>query len=183
MTAGILLCAGGSTRFIDASNKLLAPFQGRPLVAWALGHVGGAKFDEIIVVVGPIDLREVLAEEVVVQNREWASGVASSLRAGVAEAERRGHDVVVVGLGDQPLVPPSAWVAVAEAESPIAVANLAGHRTPPVRLARAVWPLLPISGDVGARELIRARPELVREVACEGHYLDIDTAEDLAVWS
>ena len=154
------------------------------MVAWALEHVAEAQFDETIVVVGSVDLTEVLlAEVVVVDNPEWASGQASSLCAGVATAERRGHQVVVVGLGDQPLVPPSAWSAVAGTESPIAVASFGGRRTPPVRLARAVWPLLPTEGDVGARELMQARPDLVHEVPCCGEPLDIDTVEDLAQWS
>ncbi len=183
MTAGILLCAGNSSRFSADCPKLLAPFRGRPLVAWALEHIGAAGLDEIFVVVGPVELRDMLGTEVVVHNPDWASGLASSLHAGVAEAERRGHDVVVVGLGDQPLVPPSAWSAVGATDSPIAVARFADHPTPPVRLARDVWPLLPSAGDVGARELIRARPDLVRDVACDGDSLDIDTVEDLAAWS
>jgi nicotine blue oxidoreductase len=88
------------------------------LVAWALEHIGAAGLDEIFVVVGPVELRDMLGTEVVVHNPDWASGLASSLHAGVAEAERRGHDVVVVGLGDQPLVPPSAWSAPPTARSP-----------------------------------------------------------------
>jgi CTP:molybdopterin cytidylyltransferase MocA len=153
------------------------------LVAWALEHVSAAGFDEVIVVVGAVDLSKVLGTVVVVNNPEWASGQASSLHVGIAAAEQRGHEVVVVGLGDQPFVPPSAWVAVANADSPIAVASFAGQRTPPVRLARGVWPLLPTGGDVGARELMSARPDLVIEIACDGEPQDIDTVEDLARWS
>jgi CTP:molybdopterin cytidylyltransferase MocA len=153
------------------------------LVAWAIEHVSAAGFDEVIVVVGAVDLSKVLGTVVVVNNPEWASGQASSLHVGIAAAEQRGHEVVVVGLGDQPFVPPSAWVAVANADSPIAVASFAGQRTPPVRLARGVWPLLPTGGDVGARELMSARPDLVIEIACDGEPQDIDTVEDLARWS
>lgn len=153
------------------------------MVAWALEHVSAAGFDEVIVVVGAVDLSKVLGTVVVVNNPEWASGQASSLHVGIAAAEQRGHEVVVVGLGDQPFVPPSAWVAVANADSPIAVASFAGQRTPPVRLARGVWPLLPTGGDVGARELMSARPDLVIEIACDGEPQDIDTVEDLARWS
>ena len=183
MSAGILLCGGASTRFISGGPKLLAPFRGRPLVAWALENVGAAGFDEIIVVVGAVDLADVLTDQTVVDNHDWSSGMASSLRAGVAEAQRRGHDTVVVGLGDQPLVPPTAWSAVDATQSPIAVANFGGRRTPPVRLTSQVWALLPTTGDVGARELMRDRPDLVADVACDGDDLDIDTVEDLVPWT
>ncbi len=180
MSAGILLCGGASTRFNAGGPKLLALFRGRPLVAWALEHIGAAGFDEVIVVVGAIDLAKVLTDQTVVDNRDWQSGLSSSLRAGVNEAQRRGYDSVVVGLGDQPLVPSSAWSAVQATQSPIAVANFGGRRTPPVRLTREVWPLLPTVGDIGARELMRARPDLVRDVTCDGDCLDIDTVEDMA---
>lgn len=154
------------------------------MVAWALEHVSAAAFDEVIVVLGAVDLSRVLGTVVVVVNNpEWASGQASSLHVGIAAAEQRGHEVVVVGLGDQPFVPPSAWSAVANTDSPIVVASFAGQRTPPVRLARDVWPLLPTGGDVGARELMLARPDLVMAIECDGESLDIDTVEDLARWS
>ncbi|HWD51576.1 MAG TPA: nucleotidyltransferase family protein [Acidimicrobiales bacterium] len=178
MTAAVLLCAGGSRRF-GQPPKLLAPFRGRPLVTWALEHVWAAGLDEVLVVVGPVDLSAFLPGVVVVDNPAWASGQASSLRAGLAAAEARGHEVVVVGLGDQPLVPPEAWSAVANTASPIAVANFDGKRTPPTRLARSVWGLLPEHGDTGARTLMQARPDLVVEVPCPGEALDIDVKDDL----
>jgi CTP:molybdopterin cytidylyltransferase MocA len=157
----------------------LAPFRGRPLVTWALEHVIAAGFDQTFVVVGPVDLSALLPGAVVVDNPAWASGQAGSLRAGIAAAEEHGHEVVVIGLGDQPLVPAEAWSAVADTDSPIAVASFDGRRTPPARLARSVWGLLPEDGDVGARGLMAARPDLVVEVPCPGEALDIDTAADL----
>jgi molybdenum cofactor cytidylyltransferase len=181
VTAAVLLCAGGSSRFIGDRPKLLAQFRGRALVSWSLEHAAAAHLDELIVVVGPVDLGGLLpVDAVVVDNPSWASGQATSLVAGIAAAEARGHDIVVVGLGDQPLVPSDAWSAVAGTDSDIAVATFGGRRTPPTRLVRAIWPLLPSSGDTGARALMEARPDLVVEVPCAGDPLDIDTAEDLS---
>ena len=183
MTAAVLLCAGGSTRFAGAQHKLLTPFRGRPLVNWSLSSVEEADLDEVIVVVGGVDLSAVLGNVVVVDNSAWHSGQATSLRAGVEEARRRGHDAVVVGLGDQPLIPGSAWRSVADSMSPIAVATFNGHRSPPTRLADSVWEFLPQTGDVGARELINARPDLVVEINCDGDPLDIDTEDDWMRWN
>ena len=118
----------------------------------------------------------------VVANERWREGQASSLQAGIAAADARGHDAVVVGLGDQPLVPAAAWRAVADADAPIATATFDGRRRTPTRLSRAVWPLLPVEGDEGARVLMRSRPDLVVEIACEGEPADVDTLEDLARW-
>jgi CTP:molybdopterin cytidylyltransferase MocA len=176
-----VLAAGGGTRFGGEGHKLLATFRGRPLVSWALEAAGG--LDELIVVTGAVQL-DLAAGAREVHNPRWAEGQATSLAAGVAAAGAAGHDAVVVGLGDQPLIPAEAWRLVAAATgTPIAVATYDGARRNPVRLAAEVWPLLPAGGDEGARSLLRGRPDLVTEVACPGDPADVDTQEDLATWS
>jgi molybdenum cofactor cytidylyltransferase len=180
--AAVLLAAGEGSRF-TSGPKLLAAFRGRPLLAWALAPPLEAGLP-VVVVRGAVDLAEALTgfgtAITVVDNPRWREGQATSLRAGIAWCEVAGFDAAVVGLGDQLLVPSSAWRAVASAElAPIVSASFCGTRRPPVRLDRRVWPLLSVTGDEGARELMRRRPDLVAEVACEGDPIDVDTVEEL----
>jgi len=184
-TAAVVLAAGSGTRFTGSEPKLLTPYRGRRLVTWAVDAARTAGLDETIVVAGAVDMRPVLPPDVtVVVNDDWAEGQAGSLRVGWMTAEQHGHDAVVVGLGDQPLIGADVWRAVADASvTPIAVATFDGERRPPVRLAAEIWPLLPTSGDEGARILMRSRPELVSEIRCTGQPVDIDTVEDLIRWS
>ncbi len=184
--AAVVLAAGGGTRFAGAEHKLIVPFRGRPLVRWAVDHARGADLDETVVVQGAVDLSAVLGPGVtVLTNVDWADGQAGSLRVAIEHARAAGHDAVVVGLGDQPLVEPAAWRTVAHAppEPPIAVATYQGRRRNPVRLPASVWTLLRFDGDEGARELMRRNPDLVGPVACEGSGADVDTVEDLEQWS
>lgn len=180
----MVLAAGGGSRFTAGGHKLRAPFRGRPLVTWAVDAAVAAGLDDTIVVCGAVDLADLLPPGVVaVANAQWAAGQATSLQAGVAEAAARGHDAVVVGLGDQPLIPAEAWRRVAASTAAVAVATYGGQRRNPVRLAAEVWPALPAAGDEGARVLMRSRPDLVVQVACPGEPVDVDTAEDVARWS
>ncbi|MDA8315221.1 MAG: nucleotidyltransferase family protein [Actinomycetota bacterium] len=180
--AAVLLAAGEGTRFAGGP-KLLARFRGRPLLAWAVAPVLEAGLP-LVVVRGEVDVAGALPELVpgvtVLENPHAHEGQATSLRAAIAWCDSAGFDAAVVGLGDQPLVPASAWRTVAEAAvAPIVSASFGGLRRPPVRLDREIWPLLPETGDEGARALMRQRPELVAAVACEGDPVDVDTVAEL----
>ena len=186
-TAGVLLAAGAGTRFTGPQHKLLADIDGQTVIGRALESLVGASLDAVLVVGGAVDISEALddafGEIALIENERWDSGIASSARCAASWAAKHGHDVIVVGLADQPFVTSAAWQAVAASAGPIAVATYGGRRGNPVRLAREVWPLLPHDGDEGARPLMRRLPEIVVPVACEGLPDDIDTVEDLSRWN
>ena len=179
MSVGALvLAAGGGSRFLGPTHKLLAPYKGRPLIATSLDAVATANFDEMAVVMGAVEFGDLVPSGMaVIANPDWAVGLSSSLRVGIAWARERGHAAVVIGLGDTPGVPTSAWEALRSCAGDVAVANFAGQLRPPVRLSAAMYDEIPTEGDVGARVLWH-RPGTI-EVPCDGDPSDIDTLEDL----
>lgn len=189
-TLGVLLAAGAGSRFDGPTHKLLAPLDGRTVVAHAVDDLLAADIGPVLVVTGAVELGDALADLATTHPRDltivrhdgWRQGQATTLQAALRHAASGGFDAIVVGLGDQPFIGSEAWRRVAASASPIAVATYDGRRRNPVRLHRSVWPLLPEDGDEGARVVMRMRPELVEEVPCPGSPADIDTQEDLARW-
>ncbi|MGH9211957.1 MAG: nucleotidyltransferase family protein [Acidimicrobiales bacterium] len=189
----VLLAAGEGSRYRSSGgegHKLLADFRGRPMLDWAMESALRAEIGPVTVVFGAATAPVPEGVEVV-DNPDWAAGIATSLEAALRVARAAGETAVVVGLADQPLIEPDAWRRVARAvtdaadrrQGCIAVATYDGIRGHPVGLGQDVWPLLPRTGDRAARTLIRAHPELVLEVPCPGCSVDVDTVEDLSRWS
>ncbi len=189
--AAIVLAAGAGTRYSGPGHKLSARLPGeaagqaRSVIEAALTSVLDAAIGPVIVVTGaaPDVVPAHFVDRVTIRhNHHWGEGQITSVRSGLDAAARLGCTTAVVGLADQPFVTAAAWRRVAAADGPIAVATYDGHRANPVKLDADVWPLLPTTGDEGARTLMRVRPDLVREVPCTGSPADIDTEEDLRRW-
>jgi molybdenum cofactor cytidylyltransferase len=183
-SAAVILAAGAGTRFAGEHHKLLTNVKGKAVVRHAVDAARAAGFDEVIVVSGCVDLVPVMPDDVtILHNERWEDGQSTSLRAATMYADSRGHRSIVVGLGDQPGVPTEAWQAVGASTSDIAAADFGRGPRPPVRLSDAVWANLPVSGDEGARTLMRHRPEMVDVIVVDGDDADVDTLEDLRRWS
>ena len=182
--AAVILAAGAGSRYAGDTHKLFAEIDGRPVISHVVDAARASEVDEVIVVGGAVDLEPFVPDDVtLIHNEQWADGQATSLRAAVGYAESRRHDALVVGLGDSPGVTTEIWNKVAEVDADLASARYGGELRPPVRLSASMWASLPVSGDDGARALMRQRPDLVRPVPVEGDPRDIDTLEDLRRWS
>ncbi|MDX6379517.1 MAG: hypothetical protein QOI57_541 [Rubrobacteraceae bacterium] len=185
--SAVLLAAGAGSRF--GGGKLLAPFEGRPLIEATLSGLRRAPVDEIIVVVGREGerLRSISTTHGarVVVNPNWAEGMSTSVRVGIQACGPEVRAAVVL-LADQPLVGAEAverLVGAFEGGAEVAVATYGGERRNPVLFAKEVWPLLlrELTGDKGARMVLKLHPELVTEVPCDdvADPADVDTVEDL----
>ncbi|MGP8160257.1 MAG: NTP transferase domain-containing protein [Candidatus Dormibacteria bacterium] len=185
--AGIVLAAGSSRRM--GRPKQLLPLRGRPLLESVVSAACRSRFDDVVVVLGAdhaLIRRQVRwGRARVVVNPDHASGMSSSLSAGLAALDA-GVERAMVILGDQPGVGSELLDRLLEVHSrsgrPAAALRVDGVLQPPVVLDRDLWAeVMALSGDVGARGLIRAHPELVAELVvgqeAEGH-VDIDTPDD-----
>lgn len=187
--AGLVLAAGEGSRF--GGPKVASTIAGVPLVerVWRVLAAGGC--DPVIVVLGAHAerVRQATQLPTTVDNPDWPTGMASSLRRGLA-AVPDGVDAAVVALGDQPLIGAEVierLVAAARDGAAAAVATYGGAPRNPVLLARRVFAdvLSGAHGDVGARDWLRSHPEMVVKVACDdaGDPFDVDTPADLEVAS
>lgn len=202
--AGLLLAAGAGLRF--GGPKALARLGGELLVDRGARLLREGGCDPVLVVLGAaadgVVARAKLDGATVVAAEGWREGAGASLRAGLAAAAGlatsaglptahlvdAGHvDAVVIALVDQPSLGPGAVVRLVGAGrqgAEAAVATYGGVPGHPVLLARSVWAEVATLalGEVGARGWLRANPERVRRVACDGTGSpdDVDTVEDLA---
>ena len=189
--SAIVLAAGAGSRF--GGGKLLAPYQGRPLVETVLSQLHVAPVNEIIAVVGDktgeggARLRHVcsLYGALIAENPRWEEGISASVKRGLAACSPDA-DAAVVVLGDQPLVGAGAVARLVEAHeggATVAVATYGDKRRNPALFARGTWPMLreELSGDEGARGFLERHPEMVTEVPCDdvADPADVDTREDL----
>ena len=179
-----MLAAGGGTRWDGEGHKLLADLDGRPLAAHAIDAAEAAGLDELVVVTGAADLSGVLpAAATIVHNPDWDAGQAAALQLAVSHCRATGHEAMVVGLADTPGVPAAAWRRVAEMPGDLVCATFGGSQRPPGKVAARLWDELPVTGDEGARPLLRWRALETVEVACDGEPTDIDTVDDLRAWN
>ncbi|WP_307871591.1 nucleotidyltransferase family protein [Micromonospora sp. U21] len=182
--AGLLLAAGAGRRY--GRPKALVELAGEPLVRRGIRLLrdGGCAPVHVVLGAGADEVPE-LPGAVPVRHDRWPEGLGSSLRRGLASLPVDAPAAVVI-LVDQPLISPVAVGRVRRAHAAgaaVAVATYAGRPGHPVLLGRATWPLLDgyAVGDRGARDLLRARPDLVVEVPCDdaGSPVDVDTPADL----
>jgi len=188
--AAVVLAAGRSTR-MGAVNKMLAEIGGKPLVRIAAEQALASRAKPVIVVTGHERERveQALAGLAVqlVHNPDYAEGLGTSLKAGIA-ALPEVADGAVVCLGDMPQVDAGLIDKLIGGFDPergalVVVPSIEGRRGNPVLWSRRFFPdLMQIQGDIGARHLIGHYAEAVVEIplAGEAALIDVDTPESLS---
>jgi molybdenum cofactor cytidylyltransferase len=188
--AAVILAAGRSTR-MGAENKLLADVGGAPMVRVAAAAVLASGARPVLAVTGHQgeQVRTALAglEVQLVDNPDFARGLATSLKAGLRAVPPEADGVLVV-LGDMPRIRAEHLDLLIAAFAgcgggAIVVPTHQGRRGNPVLWPRALFAeMLTLDGDAGARRLIASHADRVREcdLASDAIFLDVDTPEALA---
>jgi CTP:molybdopterin cytidylyltransferase MocA len=188
----VVLAAGAGTRF--GGGKLLAHLEGRPMLQHVLDELRELALGCCVVVLGrdagQIERRIDWRDEVRVVNPAPETGLAGSLRIGVAAClERLPHAPgLLVALGDQPRT--SAGVmralvaAIPEAHRAgawaVVPAYVGGGGANPVLLLPAGLRRVPgLDGDRGMGALLAAHPGRAYRVPVPGANPDVDTPADL----
>ncbi len=187
--AALVLAAGRSTR-MGGPNKLLADIGGKPLVRIVCENALASRAAPVIVVAGhqreKVEAALSGLNVTLVHNPDFAEGLSTSLKAGIA-ALPESADGVIVCLGDMPQVDAALIDRLAGAFDPergalVVVPTVEGKRGNPVVWSRRFFAdLMKLDGDTGARHLIAGYAEAVTEVPVSdtGVFLDIDTPEAL----
>jgi molybdenum cofactor cytidylyltransferase len=182
--AAIILAAGRGTRF-GAEPKLLAHFEGKPLVRHVAEAAVSSPAAPVLVVTGhrADEVEAALAGLPVtfVRNPAFADGLSSSLKAGFAALPAAAEAAFIL-LGDMPRITPAlvtflsaAWV---DAGRPSAlVPACSGQRGNPVVLSTALrGEIVLLTGDAGAGALLRQREDVVTvETGDPAILADVDT--------
>ncbi|MDQ2691444.1 MAG: selenium cofactor biosynthesis protein YqeC [Chloroflexota bacterium] len=190
--AGIILAAGGSTRF--GQPKQLLNWKGQPFVRAVAQTALEAGLAPVVVVTGanadPVHSALAGLDVRVVHNADWASGQGSSIGAGLASllpsqapgSRQRQPGGAIFLLTDQPQITPSVLRALVEKHAetlhPVVAPMVMDQRANPVLFDRATFDdLLELKGDVGGRAIFHKHRVEYLPWHDDRMLLDVDTPE------
>jgi len=186
MTAILILAAGGSSRM--GRPKQLIDYRGQPLLRHAARTALEAALGPVIVVLGSSgDVCQAAVAGLDVRclrNANWKLGLSTSIRLGIEHVSTLPVGRVVIMLCDQPEITAGHLRLLVEGcADPMLAAATAYEGTlgVPAAFHRSLFPqLLTLTGDQGAKEVLRRRQKLCAAIPLAAAALDIDTPADAA---
>lgn len=187
MITGIIMASGFSRRM--GKNKLLMDFKGKKLIEYIIEAASQSDLDQVILVYRDEKIKELASGSRVktIYNNRAHLGQSQSVVLGVENSLDSSY---MFFAGDQPFIDKDLINELVELhkESP-------DHILRPFYKDRFYMPtifpnsfrseLLKLEGDKGARDLIKANPQLTRKLQLENpdKLVDLDTQEDFDYWS
>ena len=185
---GIMLAAGGSSRL--GQPKQFLQFEGKTLLRRAAEALVESNCAPVIAVLGAEkEKAERELDDLPVRicwNQEWRTGMSSSIRVGLKDLLLIDPDLdaVLITLCDQPFVNAGTVGLItdrfAETNKRMVAARYGGVAGVPALFSREMFDALSkLSGDKGARDLLRDPNASIETVEIKEAAIDIDTHEDL----
>ena len=182
----IVLAAGRSSR-MGGPNKLMALFDGKPLIRQSAERAlaSGAAGTTVVTGHQAARIRDALAglDVQFAHNPDFADGLSGSLKAGIAAVPQEAAGALIV-LGDMPVVSAADLDRLISAfrkagGQTVVRATHNGKRGNPVLLPRSLFgAVAQLQGDTGARHLVEAELMPVIDVEIgEGAGIDVDTRD------
>jgi len=186
MTAAIILAAGESSRLGFPKQTLL--YKGKTLLELAVEAGLKSKCSPVIVVLGAnagaIEPGIKNNDIIIIQNPEWAEGMASSIRIDIEYIEKFSDvDSTVIMLCDQPFV---NWALIdsliyKQQQTGNTIIACAYNDTigVPVLFKRSLFAgLLLLQGQEGAKKILSSHADYIATVPFKKGGIDIDTLND-----
>jgi molybdenum cofactor cytidylyltransferase len=190
-TTAIILAAGQSKR-MGKANKLLTLWHGKPLLEYVCKAALGSVCERVIVVTGhdQRDIKNALKNENVffTHNKDYASGMASSIKAGLREVTNSGHRGALILLGDMPEITSTMINQIIEAgsasEKDAIIVSTSNHRRGNPLLWKELYfeELQKLKGDKGASQIISKYQDKIIEVELGSPArFDLDTPQAFVI--
>ncbi len=186
-TAILILAAGKSSRL--GRPKQLLPYQGKTLLSHVVSEALKASLHPVIVVTGAYHSEieaSLLGQSVVpTYNVHWESGMGSGIVIGLQQALSIEPELqaVVVAVCDQPYISEALFQSLlvkwVDSRKGLIACAYSGTMGTPVLFGRRYFKDLSVlSGDAGARQLLKRYPDDVATVPFPQGNVDIDTEDD-----
>lgn len=177
MRVGAVILAAGASKRVGEPKQLLM-LAGETLLERTVRVAQAAGCSPVVVVLGAsaevIQVKCELPDVVIVMNADWAEGMGSSVRAGVAAM--LGLDACIVMTCDMPAVTAEHLRALMISGEMTASSYSGKRGVPACYPATAFQSLMELRGDSGGKNLLQS----ARSVVLVGGDLDVDTMGDLA---
>jgi molybdenum cofactor cytidylyltransferase len=183
--AGLILAAGCSSRMGD-ENKLMMPFQGKPMLKHVVNASLNSNMTQTFVVVGhqSSEIKNLVQSDDIqcVENEQWETGMASSIVAGISQLKQ--FDGFLILLGDMPLVTPELINEIifhGSADKIVIPIKDGLHGNPVFFGSKFRDELLTLYGDSGAKKVIQDNLLSMIKIKIQSNtiFKDYDTKESL----